>query len=132
MVGVVFVEVGQVLQEVAIQFGEELGRCLHSQRCAHLLHFALHSLFGIDYWYSYVAVGRAKLIVVIHHDLDLSNGIGNLILLCFTISCEKDARQVSGGNEARIVEIDLRVVIPTVLADFILQTTNDRRFVSSQ
>lgn len=77
-------------------------------------------------------MGRAKLIVVIHHDLDLSNGIGNLILLCFTISCEKDARQVSGGNEARIVEIDLRVVIPTVLADFILQTTNDRRFVSSQ
>lgn len=77
-------------------------------------------------------MGRAKLIVVIHHDLDLSDGIGNLILLCFTISCEKDARQVSGGNEARIVEIDLRVVIPTVLADFILQTTNDRRFASSQ
>lgn len=75
---------------------------------------------------------RAKLIVVIHHDLDLSDGIGDLILLCFTISCEKDARQVSGGDEARIVEIDLRVVIPTVLADFILQTTNDRRFVSSQ
>ena len=77
-------------------------------------------------------MGRAKLIVVIHHDLDLSDGIGNLILLCFTISCEKDARQVSGGNEARIVEIDLRVVIPTVLADFILQTINDRRFASSQ
>ena len=77
-------------------------------------------------------MGRAKLIVVIHHDLDLSDGIGDLILLCFTISCEKDARQVSGGDEARIVEIDLRVVIPTVLADFILQTTTDRRFVSSQ
>ena len=77
-------------------------------------------------------MGRAKLIVVIHHDLDLSDGIGDLILLCFTISCEKDALQVSGGDEARIVEIDLRVVIPTVLADFILQNTNDRRFVSSQ
>lgn len=77
-------------------------------------------------------MGRAKLIVVIHHDLDLSDGIGDLILLCFTISCEKDAHQVSGGNETRIVEIDLRVVIPTVLADFILQTTNDRRFLSSQ
>ena len=77
-------------------------------------------------------MGRAKLIVVIHHDLDLSDGIGDLILLCFTISREKDARQVSGGDEARIVEIDLRVVIPTVLADFILQNTNDGRFVSSQ
>lgn len=77
-------------------------------------------------------MGRVKLIVVIHHDLDLSDGIGDLILLCFTISCEKDARQVSGGDEARIVEIDLGMIIPTVLADFILKTTNDRRFVSSQ
>ena len=75
-------------------------------------------------------MGRLQLIVVIHHDFNLADGIRGLVLLELIRRYRYNARQVGSGNQARIVEIDLGVIVPTLSAVIAEDITNDRMFAS--
>lgn len=61
----------------------------------------------------YLVVSGLKLLVVKHHNLDFADGVLNRVLLYVTRNEITNARQVGSGNQTRIVQIHLCVVIPT-------------------